>query len=98
MGNFYFQLSQYLVQYQLPANDPEFPHQQHLQQQQHLAATLRLNSSPHHYTATSVISESESGQNIYTKRIADDGMEATRYRTCSWNFSPQIFSCLDIST
>ena len=79
MHNFFFQLSQYLVQYQLPANDPEFLHQQQQQQQQqHFAATLRLNSSPHHYTTTSVISESESGQNIYSKRIADDGMEATR--------------------
>ena len=77
MGDFHFQLSQYLVQYQLPANDPEFLQQQQ-QQQQHLAATLRLNSSPQHYAAASVISESGSGQNIYTKRIADDGMEATR--------------------
>ena len=74
ISDFQFQLSQYLVQYQLPANDPEFLHQQ----QQHLAATLRLNSSPQHYAAASVISESGSGQNIYTKRIADDGMEATR--------------------
>ena len=74
MGDFHFQLSQYLVQYQLPANDPEFLQQQ----QQHLAATLRMNSSPQHYAAASVISESGSGQNIYTKRIADDGMEATR--------------------
>ena len=68
------QLSQYLVQYQLAANDPEFIQQQ----QQNLAATLRLNSSPQHYAAASVISESGSGRNIYTKRIADDGMEATR--------------------
>ena len=79
MGDFHFQLSQYLVQYQLPANDPEFlQQQQQQQQQQHLAATLRMNSSPQHYAAASVISESGSGQNIYTKRIADDGMEATR--------------------
>ena len=77
----FLQLSQYLVQYQLAANDPEFiqqQQQQHLQQQQNLAATLRLNSSPQHYAAASVISESGSGRNIYTKRIADDGMEATR--------------------
>ena len=79
ISNVYFQLSQYLVQYQLPANDPEFlQQQQQQQQQQHLAATLRMNSSPQHYAAASVISESGSGQNIYTKRIADDGMEATR--------------------